>query len=171
MSFPFEVSALDTEDREHASQPRVARAAMDSLRRVVRALRASNAGVEREHRLSAAQLFVLRQVAERPGQSLNELAQRTLTTQSTVSEVVGRLVQHGMIARESDARDRRRVLLTLSDIGRDVLSRAPETVQERLVQGFQTLSPAMQSALADGLDAWLSAAGLRDVPPTMFLED
>lgn len=153
------------------SQARLAGSAMDSLRRVVRALRASNAAAERDHRVSAAQLFVLRQVAERPGQSLSELARRTLTTQSTVSEVVARLVDHGMLVRGVAAKDRRRAVLELTAEGERVLSRAPETVQERLVAGFHALPMNLQCTVAEGLDAWLRAAGLNDLTPTMFLEE
>jgi DNA-binding MarR family transcriptional regulator len=127
--------------------------------------------LEREHRLSAAQLFVLRQVAEHPGQSLSELARRTLTTQSTVSEVVGRLVEQGMIMRETAPHDRRRAVLTLSPVGATILTHAPETVQERLVAGFGTLPSDVQRSLADGLVAWMIAAGLHEVAPTMFLEE
>jgi len=166
-TLPMHTSKGDTE----TIAPHVAASAMDSLRRVVRALRAANTVVEREHRVSVAQLFVLRQVAEFPGQSLRELAQRTLTTQSTVSEVVSRLVDHGMIVREVASNDRRRAVLRLSAAGCRVLSDAPETVQEQLVDGFHSLPPDTQTALASGLASWLSAAGLNQELPTMFLEE
>lgn len=171
MSFPFEISNVETSDSVSAARRELGAIAMDNLRRIVRALRASNAAVEREHRLSAAQLFVLRQVAERPGQSLSDLARSTLTTQSTVSEVVARLVQQGLIVREPAADDRRRAVLTLSATGEEILSHAPNTVQERLVDGFRSLPADVQRSLAYGLDAWLFAAGLQAVPPTMFLEE
>ena len=149
----------------------LAGSALDALRRVVRALRASSAAAEREHRVTAAQLFVMRQVAERPGLSLSEIAARTLTTQSAVSEVVGRLVQQGMIVRGSAAGDRRRAVLTLSDAGARITADAPATVQERLVEGFRVLPSEMQRSLAEGLEAWLAAAALDQVPATMFLEE
>lgn len=171
MSFPFDVSKLESSENVSATRNELAGTAMDNLRRIVRALRASNAAAERDHRLSAAQLFVLRQVAERPGQSLSDLARGTLTTQSTVSEVVARLVQQGLIVRHPAANDRRRAVLTLSATGEAILSRAPDTVQERLVDGFQSLPADVQRGLASGLDAWLLAAGLQAVPATMFLEE
>ena len=171
MSFPFDIPARDESETMRASTAGLARSAMDSLRRVVRALRVSNAAAERDHRVSAAQLFVLRQVAEQPGQSLSELARRTLTSQSTVSEVVARLVDHGILMRGIAANDRRRAVLELSAEGQRVLSRAPETVQERLVAGFHALPTDVQRTLANGLGAWLTAAGLKDLTPTMFLEE
>ena len=52
---------------------------LGALRRVVRALRLAAAGAEAEGGVSAAQLFVLEQVAAAPGQWLTALAARTLT--------------------------------------------------------------------------------------------
>src|SRR6478672_9755222 len=91
-----------------AAIPNDAARAMDSLRRVVHALRVATRASERAFGLSAAQLFVLRQLSVEPGQSLRDLAQRTRTTQSSISEVVARLVQRGFVTRESSKEDRRR---------------------------------------------------------------
>lgn len=144
--------------------------AMEGIRRLVRAIRVSSTASERAVGLSAAQLFALRQIALRPNQSLNELAKRTLTTQSSVSEVVTRLVDQGLVARNTSALDRRRAELSLTDEGRKVLARAPETVQERLVSGYGLLEPEQQAMLAVGLESWLSASGLSETPATMFFE-
>ena len=144
--------------------------AMDGLRRIVRALHAGTASSERLVGLSSAQLFVLRQLHAEPEQSLGDIARRTRTTQSSVSEVVGRLVKRGLVAREPSPRDRRRAVLTLTTTGRAVVETAPETVQEWLVAGFGRLDPAAQRALAKSIEEWLAASGLADVAPTFFFE-
>lgn len=152
-----------------ASASEVARV-MNDVRRVVRALHGASGESTRALGVSAAQLFVLRQVAVRPGQSLSELAHRTHTTQSSVSEVIGRLGTLGMVERRPAESDRRRAELTLTPAGRAVLLRAPDTVQERLIAGLSRLPEWQRQALADAMDAWLAEAGLAAVPPTMFLE-
>ena len=144
--------------------------AMDSLRRLVRALRVASAASERAHQVSAAQLFVLRQIAAHPGLSLKALARRTLTGQSAISEAVSRLVSRGLVARHEGREDRRRVELTLTPEGIRALADAPESLPERLVAGFRTLPVAEQRALGQGLERWLAASGLADVPATMFFE-
>lgn len=144
--------------------------AMDALRRVVRVLRVSSRAVTRDVGISGAQLFVLRQLALAPGQSVNDLAARTLTRQSTVSEVVGRLVARGLVSRRAAPDDARRAVLSLTTRGQRAVSAAPPTVQGSLVEAFDRLAGDEQQALADGLEAWLAEAGLADVPPTMFFE-
>jgi DNA-binding MarR family transcriptional regulator len=144
---------------------------MDSLRRVVHALRVATGASEREFGLSGAQLFVLRQLSLAPGQSLSDLASRTRTTQSSISEVVARLVRRGLVARAASKQDRRRAELTLTPEGQALLANAPETIQERLLRGLDVLGPRDRKALADQLESWLAASELEDMPPTLFFED
>ncbi|GJG85831.1 hypothetical protein tb265_10120 [Gemmatimonadetes bacterium T265] len=143
---------------------------MNALRRAVRALGASAHAAGRRPGVSGAQLFVLRQIAAAPGLSPGDLARRTLAGQSTVSEVVGRLVAAGLVERRPSAADARRAELTLTARGRRAVAGAPPTAQERLAAGLATLAPADRDALATLLDAWLAAAGLADVPATLFFE-
>jgi len=144
--------------------------AMDSLRRIVHALRVATRASERAFGLGGAQLFVLRQLSAKSGQSLSDLAARTHTTQSSISEVVARLVRNGLVSRAPSSNDRRRAELSLTAAGEAVLANAPETVQERLLRGLESLDERTQRALVDSLESWLTASGLDDVAPTLFFE-
>ena len=162
--------AVPPAEDSRAAGPTDAARAMDSLRRVVHALRVSTRTSEHEFGLSAAQLFVLRQLSGAPGQSLRDLALRTRTTQSSISEVVARLVQRGFVAREASKQDRRRAVLSLTAAGQAVLGTAPETIQERLLHGFEQLDETSRRALADNLESWLTSSGLGSVEPTLYFE-
>ena len=144
--------------------------AMDSLRRVVHALRTASRASERAFALGSAQVFVLRQLSATSGQSLSDLAARTRTTQSSISEVVARLVRNGLVSRAYSSTDRRRAVLDLTAEGKAILANAPETIQERLLRGFESLDERARQQLADGLESWLTASGLDDVTPTLFFE-
>jgi DNA-binding MarR family transcriptional regulator len=61
-----------------------ASAVVDDIRRIVAALRASSRGAERAVGVTGAQLFVLQVLAREQALSVNELAERTRTHQSTV---------------------------------------------------------------------------------------
>jgi DNA-binding MarR family transcriptional regulator len=162
----YEAAATDTPVEKRTDATR----AMDSLRRVVHALRIATRASERAFGLSAAQLFVLRQLSVTSGQSLSDLAARTRTTQSSVSEVVARLVRNGLLSRTPSSKDRRRAELSLTTAGEAVLANAPETVQERLLRGFESLDERTQRTLIDSLESWLAASGLDDVAPALFFE-
>lgn len=144
---------------------------MGGLRRIVRALRVGNIRAEASHGISSAQLFALRAINAEPGGSLRDLAARTLTSQSTVSEVVTRLAAQGLVTRVASTEDRRRIELRVSTRGQQILAKAPATIQEQLAAGFLALPSAKQRALAEGIETWIVAAGLAEVPAAMFFED
>jgi nitroimidazol reductase NimA-like FMN-containing flavoprotein (pyridoxamine 5'-phosphate oxidase superfamily)/DNA-binding MarR family transcriptional regulator len=144
--------------------------AMQGLRRLVRAIRTTSTSVERDHGVTSAQLFVLREIASAPGSSVSDIARRTLTSQPAVSEVIARLVANGLVVRTPAADDRRRADLRLTEAAERVLAGAPETVQERLVSAFHSLTRDDRRHLAAALDHWLAAAGLDATPATMFFE-
>ena len=149
------------------SDGRAARA-MDSLRRVVRSLHHADANTEHSLGVTAAQLFVLREVAKAEPLTVSALARATATSQSSVSEVVTRLVARELLIRKRSGDDRRCAEIRLSPSGRDLLSGATETVQEQLLAGFQRLPEATQRSLSEQLAEWLVEAGLSDVGPSMF---
>lgn len=146
-----------------------ARVVMDSLRRIVRSLRAVGDGPVRRHGLTSARLFVLRQIAAHPGLGLGDLAARTLTRESSVSEVVTRLVDAELVERRGATGDRRRVELRLTPAGEHAIAEAGETPQERLIAGLRALPDEERHALAEGFAAWLALSGLQDAP-VMFFE-
>jgi DNA-binding MarR family transcriptional regulator len=170
---------------------------LDDLRRIVRALRESSRAAERRLGVSGAQLFVLRALADvraaageprtlagghaslaRPrarlepeGLSLNALAARTRTHQSTVSVVVKRLVEHGLLTRTTSALDARRVEIRLTRRGRAVLERAPLAAQDKLIAGIERLPRKERVVLAGALRGLVTAMQLDDQPAVMFFEE
>jgi DNA-binding MarR family transcriptional regulator len=160
----YDSAATDTP----MGRPTNAGRAMDSLRRVVHAIRIATRVSQHAFGLSSAQLFVLRQLSVASGQSLSELAARTRTTQSSISEVVARLVRNGLVSRAPSPIDRRRAVLSLTAAGERVLVNAPETIQERLLRGFESLDEGTRRTLADNLESWLTSSGLDDAAPLFF---
>jgi DNA-binding MarR family transcriptional regulator len=144
---------------------------MNAIRSVVRALRVNTRAIELRMGMSLAQLFVLQQLAARPSDSLNDLAERTATHQSSVSVVVRRLVERGLVARTPSAADKRRVEIQVTAAGRALLEEAPMTVSGRLVAGMTQMRPEDQAHLADLLETWLKISGVDLAVAPMLGED
>jgi MarR family transcriptional regulator, lower aerobic nicotinate degradation pathway regulator len=147
------------------------RAVLDSVRRIVRTLHESSRAAEKQIGVTGAQLFVLQKLAESPAASLNDLAARTHTHQSSVSTVVSRLVERGLVIRAPSATDGRRLELRLSAEGRRLLARAPDAAQARLVKAIEQLPAARRHALSQSLFALTSAMDLAGREPVMFFDD
>jgi DNA-binding MarR family transcriptional regulator len=144
---------------------------MDALRRIVRELRLSARDAERAAGISGAQLFVLQSLAAGAAASLNDLASRTLTDQSSVSVVVKRLVDAKLVARKASPRDARRIELSLTPAGRRLLVRCPEPTQARIVVALGKLRTSELSELTKGLSALVREMGIEAEPPRMLFDE
>lgn len=153
-----------------ADHSRETTAILDHLRRIVRTLRESSRAAEARLGVTGAQLYVLRALAGPHALSLNHVAARTHTHQSTVSVVVKRLVARRLVRRAVSATDARRVQLRLTVRGRTMLERAPFAAQDRLVAGLEALSAADRRRLVSGLGRLVTAMGLDAAAPEMFFE-
>jgi MarR family transcriptional regulator, lower aerobic nicotinate degradation pathway regulator len=147
------------------------REVLDCIRRIVRLLRLSSREAERELGLTGAQLFVLQKLTEAKMLSVNELAERTHTHQSSVSVVAQSLVDKGLVARSRASDDARRLELTLTPAARTLMRKAPGAAQDRLIEAIDSLPGATRSQLAKSLGKLVEAAGLNDVEPAMMFED
>lgn len=143
---------------------------MDALRRIVGALRRASRTAVRDVEVTGAQLFVLRQLADAPGLSVSDLSERTSTRQNSVSEVVSRLVDRGLVRRKIASDDARRAVIGLTAAGRRIVKQAPPTAQAALLEALHALPRHQRGALARSLEAWVMAAGLGEEPTTMFFE-
>ncbi len=146
-------------------------AVMIALRRIVRFLRLADREAEAAVGLSAAQLFVLRTLAEAPANSLGEIADRTLTDQSSVSTVVAKLAARRLVARVEAAGDRRRIAIRITPAGQAVVKRAPAMPQGLIAKAVEALPPAQRIELVRSLDRLIAAIGASGLPPRMLFED
>ena len=144
---------------------------LDAIRHIVRALRVSSRELEKSLGLSGAQFFVLQKLAGAATLSINELAARTHTDQSSVSVVVSRLVDRGLVQSVVSSADARRRSLSLTPMGRSLLAHSTETPQERLLQAINRLPPKDREHLADLLRQLTEQAGLSGDRAPMFFED
>jgi len=148
------------------------REALEAVRRLVRALRLGANRARESAGVSSAELFILRALMDGgPAASLNELAARTYTDQSSASPVVERLRRRRLIRRERSAVDARRVTIELTDTGRMLLARAPVPPQAGIVEALQRLRPAERTGLARGLSRLIAEMGLSELKSAMLFEE
>ena len=148
-----------------------ARAVLDSVRLIVQTLRISSRAAEREVGVSAAQLFVLTKLAAaRKPLSVGDLAEHTLTHQSSVSVVVQKLERRGLVARSRSNDDARRVELSLTPAARTLLRKAPQAAQDKILDAVAAMPAARRKQLADLLGDLAHRIG-GERRPVMLFED
>jgi len=144
---------------------------LDSIRRIVSALRLFDREAESRLGISGAQLFVLRQLDAAGGISVNELADRTHTHQSSVSVVVDKLVHRGLVNRARSEKDARSVQLSLAPAGKRLLRTAPAAAQERMIRALSEFQPRRRRLLANLLQEMIRKTGIDARKPALFFED
>ena len=140
-----------------------------AVRRLVRLLRLYDRAAQSGLGLSAAQLFVLYELGKTPALSLGALAERTHTDQSSVSVVVTRLVEAGLVEWQRAQDDARRLVLTLTRAGRAALQKAPPVAQEQLLEIVGSLPAAERKRFADTFTHIVDEMG--GGPAPMLFED
>jgi DNA-binding MarR family transcriptional regulator len=149
----------------------VPREILDDIRLLVQHIRLSSRDSEKQIGLSAAQVFVLHKLAAEEGLSVNDLAERTMTHQSSVSSVVQKLESKGLITRMVSEQDGRKYKFSLTKKGTAVMQKAPRPVQDTLIEALQNMDPETLREFAKGFSAFLKLADIKGKPPLLFAED
>lgn len=145
--------------------------ALNALRAIVAALGRSARSVESRTGLTNGQLFLLRELAAAEAMTVTALAERARARQNTVSTMLVRLVQAGLVRKARVAADARRAMLSLTPAGRRALRRAPTPPTATLLEAMQQLTDAEARALSKGLGALARALGVPLTEAPLLFED
>lgn len=132
-------------------------AALVAWRHLLHAVRRRERLAEQKTGLTGAQLLALRQLAAHPGATIGELGRLTSTDASSISVVVARLLDKGVVDRVRDPLDQRRWRLQVTDSGLSRLERAPDSADLLLEQAIAALPDESRAELARQLEAFAEA--------------
>lgn len=124
--------------------------ALDTVPPVMRAIR-TLMRAEGKKDLTVPQFRVLGFVDRHQGASVKDVAEHLGIPMSGASRLIEKLVDRKLMARTTDANDRRRVVLTLRPAGKRLRARARERTQQGLTTTFQRLTPSERDAIARAL--------------------
>ena len=100
------------------------------MKQVELAVRARLDDIFRPIGMTALQYTALTVLERHPNMSTAQLARNSFVTQQTMTDMVTALEQHGLIERHRDPSDRRRMVLALTEAGRDLLDRYRPVVSD-----------------------------------------
>lgn len=103
-------------------------------------------------------------VSASSGIHMSELAARLGVTLSTVSGLVDRLVESGLVSRRDDPADRRQVVVDMTDTGRTLVERFRELNESMFVTLLHRLDDGDLRTIVRAIDALIRAAAAADAP-------
>lgn len=102
--------------------------------------------------LTSSQIKVLATFVERDCYSMTELSQMLGVTLPTMTAMVDRLIQHGLVKRHRNENDRRVVLVKLTPEGKKVIDNIMTIRKQEIEKLFQVFSPQEVALFVDSME-------------------
>jgi DNA-binding MarR family transcriptional regulator len=132
---PLQEGEVSTENLEIEFQ------IVESIRRIIRAVDQHSRQLLDTSGLTAPQIAALDASRRHGPLTIGSLAKSLRLSHPTVTGIVGRLEKRGYLVRERGTEDRRTILVRITDLGADVLERAPRLLQDRFRREIVALEP------------------------------
>lgn len=150
----------------------LADAALRAIRRIMRKTSEHSRQLSRQSGLTMPQLLCLRFIGDaKPDGEVTValVSQGVQLAPATVSRILDRLEDAGLIVRERRSQDRRKVCLSLTELGRQQVDKLPTPLQEQFVERLHVLPPDEQQRLLGALEkvVELMEASQLDAPPVL----
>ena len=149
---------------------------MDNYQHLLVALRrinkATDLGAKRLAKatgLTSPQLMVMQSFSDGVSLTVSDVAREINLTQATTTSIVNGLERRGFVYKRRDETDKRRVFVSPTPVGQQLINDAPKTLQDLLERKFEGLEEWEQSFVVAGLQrlASLMNAGEIDAAPLL----
>lgn len=140
-----------------------------SLRRIFHAVDRHSRRLARVHGLTEPQAICLNAVNRAGEVNPGQLARTVSLSPPTVTGILDRLERRGLIRRERAARDKRQVVVCLTDDGRSLLGNSPPPLQERFTRRLTELSASRQRQIARSLNEVVRLMEAEDIDAAPLL--
>ena len=142
---------------------------IDNLRRVFQAINDYSKNAEKITGLTGPQLWAMKLLANAAPKKVSELARHMFLHPATVVGILDRLESKGLVTRTRSMEDRRVVEIDLTELGQEVVAKAPEVAQGLLVRGLEALPADQFSRVAEGMEQVVRILGAEGITPQPLL--
>lgn len=125
---------------------------LSAIRRIIRAVDIHSRKLHSEFDITTPQMICICELMRNDGLTLSRLSKAVNIGTSTVNGIVDRLALKGLLTRQRSVKDRRKVLLFITEAGRQVTRQAPSLLQDKLSNALQNLPELEQVTIAMSLE-------------------
>jgi DNA-binding MarR family transcriptional regulator len=111
------------------------------IRRLMQGSYIYNKELNKKYQVSAPQLASLLALFENGPMPPSQIAKYIMVNSSTVTGIIDRLEQKGLVERSRISLDRRVITIALTEKGQELAKNAPPPIQKKIVDGLQKLPP------------------------------
>ncbi len=158
-----------TEIESGQAAPDSGREILRSLRRILRAVDLHGRRLAQQYGLTGPQLICLREIRRHGALNPGHLARSISLSPATVTGILDRLEGRALVTRRRRNRDKRQVLVELTEQGAELLSRTAPPLQERFVARLGALERADRERIAAALDQVVALMDAEDIDAAPLL--
>ena len=150
-----------------SAQPTLHRDVLVALRRIIRAIDLHSRALAQRFGLTGPQLVILEELARRGATPIGAVADAISLSVATVTGILSRLEARGLVERRRDDQDRRKVFVSVTPAGAELLEEAPPALQESFMAAFERLQDWEQTLILSSLQrvvAMMEATALEATP-------
>jgi len=118
-----------------------------ALRQIIRCTDLHSKKLVKKYGLTGPQLILLQVIATEGEIVLGTLAKKVSLSQATVTNIVERLEQRGILIRRKTETDKRRVVVRVTEKAHEILSQKPSLLDEDFIKRFQKLEDWEQNLI------------------------
>ncbi len=122
-----------------------------AIRRIIQSVDLHSRYLVRHFGLTGPQLIILQEISNRKEAAISEIAKAVSLGQPTVTGILERLENRGLIARRRSKSDKRKVFISITETCRALMEKAPPPMQEHFIQAFNSLQDWEQSMILASL--------------------
>ena len=126
-------------------------AVLIALRKVIRATDLHSKYLAKNTGLTTAQLLILQSIQNMGEVSIGEISKKISLSQATVTSILDRLVDKGLVYRERSTEDKRKVHAYLTEDALVLIKDAPAPLQEQFTKQFEALNDWEKSMMISSL--------------------
>ena len=141
------------------------------IRRLMQAGAIYSKELSKKYQVSAPQLHCLLALYERGVLPPSRIARLVMVKSSTVTGIIDRLEQKGLVKRVRNSRDRRVVNIELTAAGKALAQNAPSPIQQRIVDGLKRLPESKIEKIVLSLNMLTSMLDVQDLEVEQHQEE
>ncbi|MDO6443197.1 MULTISPECIES: MarR family winged helix-turn-helix transcriptional regulator [unclassified Marinobacter] len=141
-----------------------------ALRRVIRATDLHSKRLSKNAGLTGPQLLIMRTIRDLGEVTIGTIADKVSLSQATVTTILDRLEHRALVYRVRSTQDKRKVHAHLTEGGADILSRAPNPLQEDFIKKFQSLDEWEQNMILASIQRVANMMDADDIDASPVLD-
>jgi len=142
---------------------------MIALRKIIQAIDMNSKKLVKRVGLTGPQLVILQEISSSGEVTAGELAHAVSLSQATVTGILERMEKRELLTRQRSNQDKRRIMVRITESGKQVLENAPPVMQEAFVERFSSLQEWEQTMILSSLQRLVSIMDAKAISAAPFL--